>query len=160
MERLLSAYRSKFQKRSDNTVEWQLFYKRFFPQIVQQVRHRKSDLSSQVTFSEFLQFVILTASKTSTTSDHWDTYEKICHFCAIDYDFVGNFDTLKSDVALVLRNLYENEEDFWFPNVTKPRSTPKLEESFYKSVPSDVIEKINKVFQLDYHLFNFSSTIR
>ena len=30
---------------------------------------------------------------TALTDDHWEQYNKLCHLCLIDYDFIGKFDS-------------------------------------------------------------------
>lgn len=155
MERLLSAYRSKFEKRKDNKQEWKEFYKAYGKMLSRLYGKRILNDNSSITFVEFLQYAQPQASQKSYTNEHWMKQNMLCHFCDIDYNFIGSFDNLHDDVAYVLRELYNYETDYWFPNVTQPRATLNYEEKYFKQVPLELFQKVQNTFKLDYQLFNY-----
>ncbi len=155
MERLLSAYRSKFEKRKDNKQEWKEFYKAYGKMFSHLYGKQILEENTSITFVEFLQYAQPQASQKFYTNEHWMKQNMLCSFCGINYDFIGSFDNLHDDVAYVLRELYDYEADYWFPNVTRPRATVNYEEKYYNQVPSGLFQKVQNTFKLDYQLFDY-----
>ena len=54
-------------------------------------RDTEEQENNGVTFPEFIHYYTDTESSRDT---HWQQYEKLCHPCSIDYDFIGHFETL------------------------------------------------------------------
>ena len=52
-----------------------------------------------VSFSEFIQYF----SSNISRNQHWRQYEKICHPCVINYDFIGHFETMGAVGPVVLK---------------------------------------------------------
>ncbi len=100
LERLLSAYRSKFQDLSDRT----LYFRKQFGRLV--ARFRKIRLPggpvNDVTFPEFVRLVLdLQRSK----DRHWAPMASLCHPCQIQYDFIGRFEKLEEDSNQLLAQI-------------------------------------------------------
>ena len=159
MERILSAYRSKFEKRSDNKVEWEYFYKVFNNDIIHISRKDKSDRTSMISFEEFVKYIIYKSRRNEKMEHHWERYYELCHMCHIDYDFVGKFDTLVQDISFVLRKIFPHQNDYFFPNVSQPRSTVKLLEKYYSQLDSSLIGKLHKAYNRDMKLFGYEFEI-
>ena len=100
-ERILSAYKDKF------------VYPRF-PRPMLQLRGRailgtvrpnssKSalDMLDDITFREFIEYLVTEGSSKSTSvmDWHWDNYVNVCGMCAVNYDFIGHYETFDQDLA-------------------------------------------------------------
>ena len=86
---------------------------------------------------------------------HWERYNKLCHVCDVKYDFIGKFDTLRDDIAFVLRQIYRSADEYYFPNVNTARSSVGRMEYYYKQLDQDLIQKLEETFKLDYELFGY-----
>ena len=54
-------------------------------------RDTEEQENNGVTFPEFIHYY---TDNESRRDPHWQQYEKLCHPCSIDYDFIGHFETL------------------------------------------------------------------
>ena len=159
MERIVSAYRSKWEIRLDNQVEREFFHKHFYDEIVSISRLDKSDLSSVITFEEFAKYLIYKSRRNEEMEPHWERYYKLCHICHIDYDFVGKFDTLVEDISFVLRKIFLHQNDYFFPNVSQPRSAVKLLDKYFSQFNSSLIHSLHTAYNRDMKLFGYEFKI-
>ena len=94
-ERLVSAYRSKFQIINRN----EYFRREYGREVVARYRANQSALRldvpiNDVTFEEFVG-VVLKPHKLPRDV-HWRPMTDLCHPCAVRYDFVGRYETLQA----------------------------------------------------------------
>ena len=98
LERLISAYRSKFQTIAKNTE----YYRRKYG-IKIKSRLRKESLNSSelrrspvndVRFDEFVSLVVMRLIK--PPDRHWRPMVDLCYPCAVRYDFVGRYENLQA----------------------------------------------------------------
>ena len=54
-----------------------------------------------------------------------------------------------------LRKISSLETDYWFPNVTAPRSATKYLEKYFGSIPKSLIDRVEERYSLDFELFGF-----
>ncbi len=156
MERLLSAYRSKFEKRSDNDEESQKFYRTYNTSIMSQFGTDFSHSNESMTFAQFLNFTISQNIQKNHTNEHWNVANNMCYFCDIDYNFVGFFDNFRDDIAYVLNKIYPKEKRHWFPTIPRgPDSTKRLLSKYLTQVPPKLLQDIKTIFEKDFMLFDF-----
>ena len=95
LQRLLSAYKHKFILTPSYTSELRT-------EIVQALRPQDFQLNgiNFVKFQEFIQYL----SNNMSRDQHWRKYEKLCHPCVINYDFIGHFETFKRGRGFVTKN--------------------------------------------------------
>ena len=58
-------------------------------------------------------------------NQHWRQYEKLCHPCVINYDFIGRLETLENDAPLLLK-MAGIEDRVSFPPIHKSTSTDEV----------------------------------
>lgn len=156
LERLLSAYRNKFIEKSA------YFHKRFGRRIVRKFREgvNKSQeiLGNDVTFLEFVRYITdQNTMENEGFNEHWAHYSALCHPCHVQYDLIGKYESIDEDVNFVLKDL-KIDQLIKFPkrNATYRRTkTGDQLESFYKTVPKDLLGKLWKIYRSDYHLFDY-----
>ena len=118
MERLVSAYQNKFAQ----DYEDRSFHHKFGKDIIKKYR---KNFTGEVTdehytkFSEFVKYLIdLPPNK--ERNEHWKRQHKLCSPCVINYDFVGKYDTLKSDAARALEIMGASDVVTFPENRKKP----------------------------------------
>ena len=59
------------------------------------------DKLNDITFREFIEYLITKGSDKSTPvmDWHWDNYVNICGMCAVNYTFIGHYETFDQDLA-------------------------------------------------------------
>ena len=63
-------------------------------------------LCDDVTFSQFLNSIVQELKfETPNANQHWETYNRICRPCDVDYTFVGKMEHFKSDFDVVKKML-------------------------------------------------------
>ena len=130
LERLLSAYRSKFQTLTPRTE----YYRRHFGNIIARryrgARGQRQAPVDNVTFPEFVRFVIEWRSPFGI-DQHWNPISNLCHPLAVGFDFVGRYESLDADADWLLRRIGAN---FSFPRCAavpaeRVRAPPRMRAS-------------------------------
>ena len=84
LDRLISAYKDRLLKHAPRYLNIKIVD-------ASRPRDTEEQENNGVTFPEFIHYYTDTESSRDT---HWQQYEKLCHPCSIDYDFIGHFETL------------------------------------------------------------------
>ena len=144
LHRMVSAYKNKFLQIPGYT-------KDIRKEIVKEFRPENYDPDGKnfVGFPDFIQYF----SDNKTRNQHWRQYEKICHPCVIDYDFIGHYETLKEDAPLLLK-IAGIKESAKFPPIHKSTSTAQVV-NYYSKVPVDVIKRIGELYRSDFEMFGY-----
>lgn len=148
-ERLLSAYRNKFEQRYNK-----YFQARFGRYIIKNFRSNPSNRSllkgDDVTFQEFVTYL---TSDNITFNEHWMPIYELCQPCLIKYDFIGKYETLLSDSDFLLKHI--GVSDIKFPRVHKPVSTSNYLTKYMSQLSSISISHLYKVYYHDFKLFKY-----
>ena len=144
LQRLLSAYKHKFIQEPNYTSGLR-------KEIVQALRPQdfKPNGKNFVKFQEFIQYL----SNNMSRNQHWRQYEKLCHPCVINYDFIGHLETLKEDAALLLK-MAGIDGRVTFPpihNSTGPSDVLK----YYSHVPPRYIRQLGEQYRNDFEMFGY-----
>ena len=156
--RLLSAFRSKFINIAN--VSNNRFHKQYGRRIVQTVRQNSSQASFgyeyDVTFSEFIQFLIKFNTNSTAFDQHWTPVYQLCSPCYIQYDFIGKFESIATDTSLLLKEMAVDDLVPSFPERedTYQRSE-ETTESFYSTIQAKHLIAISKIYENDYKLFGY-----
>lgn len=144
-ERLLSAYLDKFHSGDP------AFHNNFGRKIIRRYRPRGNPEEKNVTFDEFLNYVINIGN--GYWNEHWQTYDKLCHPCGIQYDFIGRFENLEEESNFVLSGIKRNS-NVSFPHV-KPSSTPSKLSFYYSQIPKERLDRVLQIFSGDSEMFGY-----
>ena len=127
-ERLLSAYVDKFYNNDP------AFYLVWGPSIVSRYKKGMKPEEMNITFGEFVNFVVRVKDNGMFCNEHWETYDKLCHPSAIHYDFIGRFENLETETCYVLEisGLIKNVS---FPKVKLSDTSSKIP-FFYSQLPN------------------------
>ncbi|XP_022192121.1 carbohydrate sulfotransferase 11 isoform X1 [Nilaparvata lugens] len=151
-ERLLSAYRNKFDQ---NHVRSSYFQSRFGRYIIKNYRINASKMSLEkgddVTFVEFAAY--LTGPENVTFNEHWKPISDLCRPCLLKYDFIGKYETLypDSEYLLQLSGILSST----FPHLTKPSTTSAQLRSYFSMLSQNVITQLYNIYFLDFKIFNY-----
>ena len=153
--RLVSAYRDKFRPGHDR----RYYHDRYGRDIIRTYRRDPSRESlrkgNDVTFPEFIKFVIDSAT-TNTLDNHWKPIYEMCHPCDIHYDLVGRMENFAKDTTVVLREGFNNTSGLKFPeNPGGHKTTGDIVKEFYSVIPRGDIEEIRRIFRYDFLLFGY-----
>ena len=117
-------------------------------------------LGNDVTFPEFVRYIIDLHRKRRTFDEHWRPMYKLAFPCQINYDYIGKFETLHHDIKSVLKLAYrlDSVDDSAFNDVTQ-RTNTSIIAQFYSHVSASDIEALKDVYSLDFQMFNYSSEV-
>lgn len=113
-----------------------------------------------VTFNEFVKYLI-GLSPMEKPDIHWDQQYNICTPCDINYDFIGKYETLKSDVERAL-GIMGASEKVTFPDIGKKRKgqeTKTLMKKLYSQISEQEFVQLKKIYELDYEFFEYRKPI-
>ena len=124
-ERILSAYIDKFFNYDP------AFYSLWGPDIAHP--RYMSIAESIITFKESVNFVVRLHETDEFRNEHRQTFDKLCHPCGIDYDFIGGFENLEKEVRHVLEISGLKQANITLPEI-KPSKTSSKIPSFYSQL--------------------------
>ncbi|XP_012531026.1 carbohydrate sulfotransferase 9 isoform X2 [Monomorium pharaonis] len=154
LERLLSAYRDKLEHMQNR----EYYYKRFGRRIAIKYRDQADNATRlEPTFTEFLRFIV----GERYFDEHWAPYDRTCEPCTLHYDYILKFETLDRDQNFFIQDanlsgyLYERN----YPQNINPlgATTRKILNEYIKGIPQTLLNKVYKIYENDYKLFNYTS---
>ncbi|XP_070541992.1 carbohydrate sulfotransferase 14-like isoform X2 [Ptychodera flava] len=155
--RLLSAYRNKFELTTVNSI----YRRKYGRYIIQKYREKPISHSSMkdndVTFPEFVKYLIDPRTTFSSMDQHWRPMFALCNVCNIGYDFIGKFERLQEDALSVL-TLIHASGDVTFPDYDTHVTNSSHQDVFskyYSEVPKDDLVRLYKKYELDFKLFGY-----
>ena len=156
MERLVSAFRNKFEK---NTTSGIFFKKTFGAKILKRYRPGSpEDIANKgegVTFSEFVKYLLdPRVPRSENYNEHWASYMNLCQPCIINYDIIGKFETLKEDSEVVLAQIHAPQY-LHFPHVYSSK-TPHLVAKYMNSLHPKTRRRLYALYEPDFRIFDYS----
>lgn len=164
MERLLSAYRNKFESSKGSA---EMFHKQYGRVIIKAFRPNATIESlvrgHDVTFLEFVQYLLnptmsLSFNKKESWNEHWEPMNGICNPCTVSYDYIGHFENLVEESNMILDKINPGG------GVAYPESkyittadTRNQMNKYYEQLPFQLINEIRKIYDVDMHLFNYTT---
>ncbi|KAM7163748.1 carbohydrate sulfotransferase 9-like [Macrochelys suwanniensis] len=149
LERLVSAYRDKL-------LHSEPYYSITVANEIKATYRKNKNSTEKVTFPEFVNFIL--TKKQELLDVHWKPMFLLCDPCNIHYDIMGKFETLEQDSEHVLRNIGA-PEDMHYPNFktysSEKRTSDDITLEYLRKLSSEQIEKIKKLYQMDFALFNY-----
>ena len=161
-DRLKSAYRDKFLIHDSRTTSY------YTGHVGKLIRRRYRDVKSnnphlEVTFEEFLRYVLDEYKNGNTMDNHWRRYVDRCDPCGIHYDFIGHIETMAEDAEYLFGevfhsnlNVTETLNPSHGPSATAHELThPILHSTYYNGITKSVIRGIRDYLSVDAKLFGF-----
>lgn len=156
-ERLLTTYQNKFQARYSK-----YFHETFGRRIVQRYRKNATRQAlkdgSDVRFGEFVRFVLDSEQEAlgdGLLNEHWERYYRQCQPCALQYDFVGKFETLVQDTQEALKRARVLDR-LKAPYVADTfRNSAAVLKASFKEVGAADLKRLWKMYYPDYNLFSY-----
>ena len=167
LDRLLSAYKDKAAEDFRGKHGEKVF--KFYSQSGQMDKFLKYDIES---FHKFLQFVLAQGNnhdhnnsnlnqKIGIKERHWTPYSKLCHFCSIEYDFIGKLESVVQDAAYLLefwkkdgRTSDKIDGKLMYPAVSS-MTDRKLVEKYFEGIDKETLSEIYSLFADDFELFDY-----
>ena len=150
LQRLLSAYKERYVPGARNRRD------SFFDRQMIVLRLRPDDFNPKgvyedydVSFSEFIQYF----SNNITRKPPYRQYEKMCHPCVMNYDFIGHFETMGEEGPLILKKAGIDDR-VTFPPIHKATKTSEVLE-YFSQVPPEYIARFGELYRNDYEMFGY-----
>ena len=161
-ERLLSAYKDKFVNRRQVTVDRKIreyhgreILKNFRPNASKRALKKLDD----ITFREFIQYLVTKGSnKSMPVMDwHWNNYVSICGMCAINYDFIGHYETFDQDLADFKQaaGLSPEVAKRFNARTNNKSDTASSLLSYYSQIPIEWVDILGQLFRANFEMFNY-----
>ena len=155
MERLVSAFRNKFEKNVTSSI----FFKRTFgARILKRYRpDLPADLINKgegVKFKEFVKFLLdPKVHRNENYNEHWASYMSLCQPCVINYDIIGKYETLKEDSEVIL-NQIGAPSYLHFPSVFSSK-TPSLVPKYLDTLHPKTRRRLYALYEPDFRIFQY-----
>ncbi|KAG7155687.1 Carbohydrate sulfotransferase 13-like 3 [Homarus americanus] len=105
-------------------------------------RGTKDSHGDNVTFSEFIRFISEPGHGTfEQRNEHWLSMHEICNPCAVQYDFIGKYETIKVDADYVLDWLGATDMVDGFPASDRPFHARRYDPKYFNQLSHN--EKMN-----------------
>nr|XP_027207253.1 carbohydrate sulfotransferase 11-like isoform X1 [Penaeus vannamei] len=149
LARLVSAYGDKFGDGSGRGAT---------PRFMLMVRQYFKSWGKPVTFRQFLSFVIHQGKGgPGRINNHWRPISWNCKPCTGNYDYVVKLETLDSDLAYLVNLLGIKEINIKLKhNAKKSKAKINGYESYFKSLPPDMLKDIYTIYKYDFILFDYA----
>lgn len=157
IERLVSAYRNKIEHPNTKTSSERNIWDDIRTMIMQFYRNITSnDDTPYPMFSEFVHF--LSDSDSADMNEHYKPMSALCQPCSVNYNYFGNFATLRRDADKILQYLGVNVNWFWDRGRHFTNPTQTLVEKYYSQLTAKDIELVEEKFLEDILLFKYLFT--
>ncbi|NXL93605.1 CHST9 sulfotransferase, partial [Alectura lathami] len=150
LERLVSAYRDKL-------LHSEPYYSTTVANEIKAMFRKNRNSSEKVSFQEFVSFII--AKPPNSLDIHWKPMFLLCDACNIHYDILGKYETLGLDSVHVLKAIGA-PEGLEYPSFkqygSESRTNGDITLEYLRQLSSEQIEKIKKLYAMDFLLFNYT----
>ncbi|KAL3271518.1 hypothetical protein HHI36_021997 [Cryptolaemus montrouzieri] len=154
MERLLSAFRNKFE---GNLTSSRYFQARYGKHIIKKYRWQrgnkmkiKQPLGSDVTLIEFVQYLI---NEGLNTNEHWTPVYDLCYPCAVNYTFIGKYEHLSEDSEALLDII--EAPPVRFPMTNSAHTRLKVRE-YFQMLPLKYMQALYRLYRNDFIIFDYN----
>ena len=159
-ERLLSAYKDKFAKPRELDREWLEIYGRDILKTVRPNASKRAQTElNDITFREFIEYVTKKSSEEGNLEWHWDNYVNICGMCAVDYDFLGHYETFDRDLADFKKEASLSPGDakaFDFQFSKNRSDTASSMLKYYSQISLEWIDTLGEIYRPSFEMFGYS----
>lgn len=163
LQRLLSAYRDKFQNALPNTFHQKLGtqivrkYRKGPPKIIGTEKKTNPKNPRWPSFPEFVEFLVDEYRKGNQFDMHWTPITEFCTPCQVPFDVIAKFETLEEDQNFLIH--LANLQDIIQPqkkNQAKGRTTTEVEDAYFSLLTKAQILMLYNIYRYDFTLFNYT----
>ena len=116
----------------------------------------KSKNVDQLTFKVFIEYLVETPMRSFDI--HWVPIYLTCKPCLVNYTFIGKTETMAKDSKAILERIGVNRSLTVANAQADGHSGAKLHQ-FFSDLDKELLEKLYKVYEMDFVLFGFSPNI-
>ncbi|KAM6957911.1 carbohydrate sulfotransferase 12-like [Aplochiton taeniatus] len=156
--RLISAFRNKFELRNEE------FYRRFAQVMLRRYGDHADPPASadeafaaglRPSFPDFVRYLLdPETEREQPYNEHWRQVYRLCHPCQIQYDFVGQLETVEEDAEQLLRQL-KVDNVVEFPTSHRNLTASSWEADWFSTVPLEARRELYRVYEHDFRLFGY-----
>ncbi|XP_022095490.1 carbohydrate sulfotransferase 11-like [Acanthaster planci] len=130
----------------------------------QKVKRKEVDI--KITLPQFTRYVLAINRSADQRvrsdmhlNEHWNPMYEMCQPCLIDYDWIGHFEHLQTDIQWILSALVGGNQTVYVPEHDPKHTTNSSERDtqrrLFTTLNSLQVEKLLRYYELDYSLFGF-----
>jgi len=108
-----------------------------------------------VTFTEFVQYVINQWSSGKKLDMHWMPQYQHCNPCLIKYDFIGRFEKLQDDIKHVIAKLIAKRKWIKLPSLNRHHVPVSVVKHIYGNLSRNIVQELISMYKNDYELFGY-----
>lgn len=157
--RLISAFRNKFERPNE------FFYRHFGAVMLQRYANLSGNVPDSAakafaagikpTFRQFVSYLLdPELDGTEGSNEHWQQVYRLCHPCQVQYDFVGQLESLESDSEQLL-DLLQVEQTIHFPSGARNRTSASWVSDWFRQVPPAMRRDLYRLYRPDFQLFGY-----
>ena len=159
-ERILSAYKDKFVYPRFPRKKLQLHGTAILKSVRPNASQNALDKLDDISFREFIEYLVTKGSNKSTPvmDWHWDNYVNICGMCAINYDFIGHYETFDQDLAdfKEAAGLSPKDAKRFNAHANNKSSTASSLLAYYSQIPIEWIDILGQLFRANFEMFGYN----
>nr|ANI86010.1 sulfotransferase [Locusta migratoria migratoria] len=166
LQRLLSAYRDKFQNALPNTFHQKLGtqivrkYRKGPPKIIGTEKKTNPKNPRWPSFPEFVEFLVDEYRKGNQFDMHWTPITEFCTPCQVPFDVIAKFETLEEDQNFLIH--LANLQDIIQPqkkNQAKGRTTTEVEDAYFSLLTKAQILMLYNIYSPETGLMQLSTLL-
>ncbi|XP_069947158.1 carbohydrate sulfotransferase 11-like [Cherax quadricarinatus] len=112
---------------------------------------RPEATETDIRWVEFVWYVVGGGHK---EDEHWSPYLKLCHPCAIKYDYIAKYETLEKDAQEILSRISPSQ-DQRFPHY-QPSNTSAILRSYMETLTDNLLDQLYLIYKDDFELFQYT----
>ncbi|XP_031346032.1 carbohydrate sulfotransferase 11 [Photinus pyralis] len=150
-ERLLSAYRDKFQFAIPHA-----YHRKLGMEIVEKYRPKMQKRTKWPTFPEFVMYLIDAVKNSQPLDMHWTPITEFCTPCLFDFDVIAHMETLQEDQEYIIQkaNLQNVIRAEW-KNPGRGSTSDQIKMYFSQLTQAQILQ-LYHIYRYDFELFNYS----
>ena len=89
---------------------------------------------------------------------HWDNYVNICGMCAVNYDFIGHYETFDQDLAdfKEAAGLSPEQAKRFNAHAKNKSDTTSTMLRYYSQIPLAWVDVLGQIFRANFEMFGYS----
>ena len=119
----------------------------------------ETSYKSIITFQQFVNFVVRLHETDEFCNEHWQTFDKLCHPCGIDYDFIGGFENLEKEVRHVFEIPSLKQTNISLPEIKPSKTSSKIPFFLFTAVQAATKNRLIRIFRGDSEMFEYDIPI-